>query len=90
MSREEELEALCEKYKSTLADTIIELSNTIARELELDAAIRYHRAQTGHNMCWENDKELWKVLGDETDIDHTLPERCEFLRKCEEYYDSRK
>jgi hypothetical protein len=52
---------------------------------ELTAAIYKHREQTGHNMCWENDEELWAVLNDGVKIDHTAPNWCEFMTKCAEY-----
>jgi len=57
---------------------------------KLRDAIEKHRAQTGHNMCWENDEELWSVLGDSVSFDHTKPDRKEFLKRCEQYCDSRK
>jgi 8-oxo-dGTP diphosphatase len=56
---------------------------------ELEAAIRKHREATGHNMCWENDEELWAVLADGVVLDHTAPEHCEFFRKCIEYRESK-
>ena len=52
---------------------------------ELEIAIRKHREQTSHNMCWENDEELWAVLNDGIKIDHTPPSWCEFMTKCAEY-----
>lgn len=48
-------------------------------------AIKKHREQTGHNMCWENDEELWSVLKDGIVIDHTPPNWCEFMTKCAQY-----
>lgn len=56
---------------------------------KLEDAIRNHRSKTGHEMCWENDEELWAVLGDNVEIDHTPPEWCEFMTKCAEYRKSR-
>lgn len=52
---------------------------------ELETAIKKHRAATGHNMCHENDEELWLVLKDNVKIDHTPPPWCEFMQKCAEY-----
>lgn len=52
---------------------------------QLEDAIRKHRAQTGHDMCWENDEELWQALGDGVDIDHTPPPWCEFMHRCAAY-----
>lgn len=51
----------------------------------LEEAIKKHREQTGHNMCWENDEELWSVLKDGVVIDHTPPNWCEFMTKCAQY-----
>ena len=56
---------------------------------KLKTAIEKHRAQTGHNMCWENDIELWSVLEDGVKIDHTPPPWCEFMQKCAEYRKSK-
>jgi hypothetical protein len=56
-----------------------------ARVRELEAAIKKHRRQTGHNMCWENDEELWRVLGDKKKVDHTPPPWEEFMRRCAAY-----
>lgn len=55
------------------------------RVRELEDAIRKHREQTGHNMCWENDEELWAVLKDGVKIDHTAPPWQEFMTKCAAY-----
>ena len=52
-------------------------------------AIKTHREQTGHEMCWENDEELWTVLNDGVKIDHTPPSWCEFITKCAEYRKSK-
>ena len=52
---------------------------------KLEDAIRKHREQTGHNMCWENDEELWATLEDGIKIDHTTPDWCEFMNRCVEY-----
>lgn len=53
--------------------------------LKLANAIRKHREQTGNNMCWENDEELWAVLEDGVKIDHTAPPWPEFMTKCAAY-----
>ncbi len=62
--------------------SVTELQNRI---LELESAIRKHREQTGHNMCWENDEELWSTLGDSIKIDHTPPPWEEFMHRCAAY-----
>jgi len=59
------------------------------RILLLEQAIRTHRSKTGHEMCWENDQELWAVLGDNINFNHIRPSRKDFLKRCEEYCDSR-
>ena len=59
------------------------------RVAELEAAIDNHRYKTGHHMCWENDQDLWAILSDKVKLDHTRPPRAEFLKRCEEYCDSR-
>jgi len=56
----------------------------------LREAIEKHREQTGNNMCWENDEELWKVLDDGVKLDHTPPPWPEFISKCAQYRASRK
>lgn len=60
-----------------------------ARVKELEAAIRKHRRQTGHNLCWENDEELWRVLRDGKTYDHTPPPWEEFMKRCTAYRASR-
>jgi hypothetical protein len=56
-----------------------------SRIKELEDAIRKHRETTGHNMCWENDEELWTVLKDGIKLDHTPPNWCEFMQNCAAY-----
>jgi len=67
------------------------LDSATARIAELEEAIKKHRAQTGNNLCWENDLELWAILKDEDpQYPHkTLPNKEEFLRNCKAYYESR-
>jgi hypothetical protein len=55
----------------------------------LRAAIAKHREASGHEQCWENDEELYAVLGDGKTTEKFLPPRCEFRQKCKEYYESR-
>jgi hypothetical protein len=55
------------------------------RLFKLEAAIRKHRKQTMHEMCWENDEELWTTIEDTEQIDHTPPPWCEFMQKCAAY-----
>ena len=60
-----------------------------ARIRELESAIRRHRRATGHNLCWENDEELWSVLPDGKAFDHTPPPWEEFMKRCAAYRASR-
>lgn len=56
---------------------------------ELETAIRKHRDAKGHDRCWLDDIELYKVLGEESP-DLSLPPKDEFLRECEKYYECRR
>jgi len=78
-----------ERYKRLDAHHCEETAWMIGRIKELENAIKKHREQTGHEMCWENDEELWQVLEDGIKLDHTPPEWCEFMQKCAEYRKSR-
>lgn len=55
----------------------------------LREAIVKHRAAQGHDMCHENDTELYAILDDGVEVNHAPPPRCEFRQKCREYYESR-
>lgn len=60
--------------------------------LRLRSAIETHRAQTGHALCWLNDVELWKAIGEDEGAAYpheTLPVREEFLKQCGRFYESR-
>ena len=59
-----------------------------ARLLELEGAICRHHAQTQKDMCWENDVELWAVIGIE-DLPNNPEPWCQFMKKCAEYRASR-
>lgn len=64
-----------------------------AAEIErLKAAIRKHRDERGHGRCWLDDAELYAALGEPvpTATDLALPPKCEFLRECERYWETRK
>ena len=59
--------------------------------LKLQNAIARHKKQTGQNLCWENDVELWQALEESVDIrQYNRPPCEEFLPKCIEYWKSRK
>lgn len=55
----------------------------------LRKAIERHRDAQGHDLCQENDDELYDVLNDGVKVDRKLPPRCEFRRECRKYYESR-
>jgi len=67
-------------------DQMRELEDRI-RTLEM-AITRHHQKTKGHNMCWENDVELWKAVGIKADHPDP-PDWCEFMTKCAEYRKSR-
>ena len=64
---------------------------SLAREiLRLRDGIRSHREKSGHELCWLNDLELWKLLDPNARYPHdTLPVREEFLTQCGRFYESR-
>ena len=66
-----------------------ETSRLKARVRELEAAIKKHRRQTGHDLCWENDEALWSVLKDGKKFDHTPPPWEQFMQRCAAYRASR-
>jgi hypothetical protein len=72
-----------------LSIIVKELVAAKERILELETAIRKHHEAQGHDMCWENDEELYAVLKDDVKVDHTPPSRCEFRERCRQYYESR-
>lgn len=60
-----------------------------ARVAELEKAIKKHRSKTGHDLCWENDEELWSVLRDRARVRHEVPPWDEFMTRCAAYRKSR-
>lgn len=54
---------------------------------KLEAAIRKHRDAKGHDRCWENDLELYRVLGEPLPESPVLPPKEEFIANCNAYYD---
>ena len=68
-------------------DTVRLLAAEVAR---LRAGIKSHRSATGHELCWLNDVELWKLVEDNPAYPHeTLPVQDEFLSQCRRYHESR-
>lgn len=53
----------------------------------LRAGIRKHRAARGHDRCWENDLELYKLLPETPPQSPQLPPKPEFLAACERYFE---
>ena len=67
--------------------TVRLLAAEVAR---LRAGIKNHRRATGHELCWLNDVELWKLVEDNPGYPHeTLPVAEEFLSQCRRYHESR-
>lgn len=52
----------------------------------LKDAIRKHRDARGHDRCWENDQELYALLGEGVPTSPELPPREEFMEGCSRYY----
>lgn len=53
-------------------------------------AVRKHMEQSGHDLCWENDLELWKNIDPNVKYPHeTLPAEETFEAECKRYYKSR-
>jgi hypothetical protein len=88
----EDLEQRRRELVEQLALVSSELSSAREEIRALRGAIKTHREQTGHNLCWLNDVKLWEVLGDgKTTYPHdTLPSEEEFKMGCAAFYASRK
>lgn len=57
----------------------------VARELR--AAIRHHRDETGHGLCWHH-PDMWALLPDKLDPEIAVPPWPKFLRGCLKYRES--
>lgn len=68
---------------------LVASSKARKRIAQLEEAIRKHKSNTGNNLCWENDIELWSVLGEAKYPHDTLLPKKQFLRNCENYFESR-
>lgn len=55
------------------------------RVQKLENAIRKHRDASGHDLCWENDIELWSVLDGECVPRKEVPSWCDFIQNCAKY-----
>jgi hypothetical protein len=51
-------------------------------------AITRHRDQKGDDRCWLDDLVLYAAIGEPNAVQH-LPEKCEFLKSCERYWEQR-
>lgn len=58
--------------------------NEVDKVVKLKQAIRKHRDATGHDRCWQNDIELYEVLG-ESIPNQMWPPKEEFEQKCKQY-----
>jgi hypothetical protein len=54
---------------------------------KLRAAIRKHRDETGHGLCWHH-PDMWALLPDKTAPDIAVPPWPKFLRGCVNYRES--
>lgn len=64
--------------------------NVAANIAKLEAAIREHRDQRGDDRCFLDDAKLYSVLGDNVEVDASLPPKCDFLASCERYWEQRR
>lgn len=61
------------------------LDGMCKRIKDLENAIRKHRDAKGHDRCWQNDKELYRALGEDIPDSLELPPLNEFLQGCCKY-----
>ena len=59
----------------------------IAEAAKLRAAIRRHRDESGHGLCWHH-PDMWALLPDKMDPDIAVPPWPKFLRGCVKYRES--
>ncbi len=78
-----------EQLKEQIEGTFVTCTRLVKQRDDFRAAIEKHRSATGHDLCWENDIELWGVLKDGVALDHTPPPWPEFMTKCALYRASR-
>lgn len=76
------------EYEALVTDLERQVEHFAVKNAVLRGAIMRHRSAQGHNLCHENDTELYSALEDGITVDHTAPPRCEFREKCREYYES--
>lgn len=69
---------------------LAELRDAATEIARLRRAIADHRDARGHDRCWLDDLALYRVLGGEIPGSGlALPPRCEFLARCEAYWERR-
>lgn len=59
----------------------------IAEAAKLRAAIRRHRDESGHGLCWHH-PDMWALLPEKIDPDIAVPPWPKFLRGCVRYRES--
>ena len=59
----------------------------IAEAGRLRAAIRKHRDESGHGLCWHH-PDMWALLPDKMNPDIAVPPWPKFLRGCVKYRES--
>lgn len=72
-------------------ENLLKLIEDLEKEVnQLQSAIRRHRDEKGHDRCWLDDQELYKVLPEGlSGVDQQLPSEEEFLGNCKNYFDHR-
>jgi hypothetical protein len=83
--------ALSDEEIAKLTASRDEAVAAVAREVaRLRDGIKAHRQASGHELCWLNDVELWKLVETDPAYPHdTLPVQEEFLSQCRRYHESR-
>ena len=57
--------------------------------VKLRQTLRKHRDAKGNDRCWLDDVELYQLLPEGQEAEFTLPEKNEFLKNCEIYWENR-
>ena len=76
-------------YVPAMDDDLAELDRDqlLALVKRMRAAIREHRDQVGHELCWHQ-PQLWGLLPEQTDPQPVVPEWPQFMRGCIRYRQS--
>ena len=53
--------------------------------IDLRNEIRRHRDAQGHDLCWQNNLDLYELLPEKVIPQPEVPEPLEFIQKCCEY-----